>query len=80
MSSALVPFARPISLSGKGPFRLPRMKAVVSFGDGPWEWPIIRFQTVEGEEVIVPFAAEAVNALKIDIQAWLRQPGNPVGT
>lgn len=74
-----VPLARPVDLRGKGPFQLPRMTGVLSFGSGPWEWPVLRFETEQGEEVLVPLAAEAVNALKLDLQTWLRLPENPVG-
>ncbi|MGH7009118.1 MAG: hypothetical protein ACREEL_14820 [Stellaceae bacterium] len=40
---------------------------------------MLRFETEQGEEVLVPLAAEAVNALKLDLQTWLRLPENPVG-
>ena len=54
------------------------MKNVVSFGNGTWDWPTVRFETLEGQDVLVPLAAEAINALKVEIQAWLRLPLNPL--
>ncbi|MGH7249187.1 MAG: hypothetical protein ACREH9_13890 [Pseudomonadota bacterium] len=81
MPYASPPFAQPVTLRGKGPFQLPRMKAVLSFGieSWEWEWPVLRFETLHGAQVLVPLAAEAVNALKIDLQNWLKLPNNPVG-
>lgn len=78
MSPAPVPFARMVDLQGTGPFLLPRMKGVVSFGNGTWDWPTVRFESLEGQDVLVPLAAEAINALKVEIQAWLRLPLNPL--
>jgi hypothetical protein len=78
MASGLVPFARIVDLQGNGPFQLARMKGVLSFGDGQPEWPTLHLETVHGQEVLIPLAAEAVNTLKLYIQQWLRLPGNPV--
>jgi hypothetical protein len=78
MSSQPVPLARVVDLQGKGPFQLPRMKGVLSFGGGQPEWPTLRLETVNDQEVLIPFAAETVNTLKLYIQQWLRLPGNPV--
>lgn len=76
--STPVPFARMLDLQGAGPFLLPRMKGVVSFGTGTWDWPVLRFESLQGQDVLVPLAAEAINALKVEIQNWLRLPQNPL--
>jgi len=76
--STPVPFARMLDLRGPGPFLLPRMKSVVSFGTGTWDWPVIRFESMQGQDVLVPLAAETINALKVGVQNWLRLPQNPL--
>lgn len=76
-----VSFAYPVTLCGKGPFQLPRMKAVLSSGaeSWEWEWSVLRFEAQHGAQVLIPLAAKAVNALKLELQAWLKLPDNPVG-
>ena len=78
-SSALVPFAQHVRLRGRGPFHLPRMKGVLSIGEKSWPWPLLRFESEQGEEVWVPLAAEAVQSLKLYLEAWQRLPDNPFG-
>lgn len=78
MSPTPLPFAKSVELTGKGPFQLPRMKGVLSFGGTSWDWPVLRLETVNGDAVLVPLAAEAVNALRLDVQEWLRNPNNPL--
>lgn len=73
---APVRFALMVDLDGPGPFLLPEMNNVVSFGTGKSGWPIIRFETAQGQDVLLPLAAEAINALKAEIQSWLRSPQN----
>jgi len=78
-SSALVPFAQHVRLRGRGPFQLPRMKGILSIGEKSWPWPLLRFESEQGEEVWVPLAAEAVQSLKLYLEAWQRLPDNPFG-
>lgn len=74
-----VPFAHAVSLQGRGPFQLPRMKGVLSIDEKAPHWPLLRFESEQGEEVWVPLAAEAVRSLKVYIETWLRLPDNPLG-
>lgn len=78
MSSKTIPFAKAVELTGRGPFQLPKMRGAVSFGGATWDWPVLRLETIQGETVLVPLAAEAINALRLDIRRWLRDPENPL--
>lgn len=78
MSFEPIPFAKTVELTGKGPFQLPKMRGVLSFGGAAWDWPVLRLETVQGETVLIPIAAEAVNVLRLDVREWLRDSKNPL--
>jgi hypothetical protein len=75
-----IPFVRPVDLSGRGPFVLPKMQAVMSVGEGSWDTPIVRLQTEQGAEVRIPLTAEALVALHALTQGWLGLPQNPLNS
>ena len=69
-----------VHLSGQGPFELPKMRSVLSFGEGTRDTPVLRLGTERGEEVWIPIPADQVWALSQFAQAWLALPQNPLNT
>jgi hypothetical protein len=76
--AGIVPFVRPVPLSGPGPFQLPKMRSAVSAGEGTWETPILRLETEQGEEVWIPMSPKAMRTLCDLAQAWCMLPQNPL--
>jgi hypothetical protein len=69
---------RLVDLRGPGPFELPRMRSVVGIDGGTWETPLLRLETMQGEEVCIPISANAMVTLAELAQTWCLLPQNPL--
>ena len=69
---------RPVALPGPGPFQLPRMRSVVGIDGETWDTPLLRLETMHGEEVCIPIEGDAMLTLAELAQTWCLLPQNPL--
>ena len=69
---------RPGALPGPGPFQLPRMRSVIGIDGDTWDTPLLRLETMQGEEVCIPISPDGMMTLAELAQTWCLLPQNPL--